>query len=401
MPLPSSQIAIEPRTGSLKQESRPRICMPSSRNISRRAYQCTLYEAQDVLLDTDDVDLICPKPGWGFEFKQRWQRRLLYRDVTRSLIHQNLGVHKTLLKQDYDLFVAVCQNYWDLLYVNSIAGWKDHCKTSVCWMDELWVADLPRFKYWLHALKQFDHIFVGYKETATQLSRVLGKTCHWLPGGVDTIRFSPYPDPPARHIDAYSIGRRWSGTHEALLRAASRKEIFYIHDTFPSVADLEPYDYRQHRDLYANLAKRSRYYVVAPAKMDVPEETRGQIEIGFRYFEAAAAGTVMIGQRVRSEGFREMFNWPDVVIEVQPDGSDVEGVLSTLSSQPERVCAISRRNAAQSLLRHDWVYRWQMILSTAGIEPSPRMLAREKHLKELANLTTEAADGNFVTERIL
>jgi hypothetical protein len=259
--------------------------------------------------------------------------------------------------------------------------------------------DLPKFKYWLHVLKQFDHVFVGYKETAAQLSLILNRTCHWLPGGVDAIRFSPFPSAPARSIDVYSIGRRWSGIHQALHRAASRRKIFYVYDTFPGVANLEPYDYKQHRDLYANLAKRSRFYVVAPAKMDAPEETQGQIEIGFRYFEASAAGAVMIGQRANCEAFREMFNWPDVVIDIQSDGSDVEDVLANLSLEPERVSAMSRRNAAQALLRHDWVYRWKRVLGVAGIEPSPRMVERERYLKDLADLGTDKAEVKAIAEQ--
>ena len=45
---------------------------------------------------------------------------------------------------------------------------------------------------------------------------------------------------------------------------------------------MEPLDYRQHRELFANMAKRSRYSLVSPAKMDSPDETRGQVEIGYR-----------------------------------------------------------------------------------------------------------------------
>ena len=379
-----------------EQERRPRICMLTSRYISRRAFQCTLYEAQDVLRDTDDVDLLGPEPGWAFAFKQHWQRRLLYRDLTRKLIFQNPGLHTITLNREYDLCVLVCQNYWDLLYFNAIRGWKDYCKTTVCWMDELWLADLPQFKYWLHALKQFDQIFIGCKETVPELSRILQKSCHWLPGGVDAIRFSPYPNPPTRSIDVYSIGRRWDAIHQSLLRAASRKEIFYVYDTFPGLADLEPYDYEQHRNLYSNLAKRSRYYVVAPAKMNVPEETQGQVEVGFRYYEAAAAGAVMIGQRPECSAFRDMFDWPEAVIEICPDGSDVEAVLSHLTSEPELICTISRRNAEQALLRHDWVYRWETILKAIGMEASPRMMARKQYLKELADIAKPSAHSKAV-----
>ena len=372
--------------------SRPRICMPTSRDITRRAFQCGLYEAQDVLLETDEVDLIRLEPGPGFHFKERLQRRLLYRDISRRLIFRNPGLHKARLTQEYDLFLVICQNYWDLLYINAIEGWKDRCRTSVCLIDEIWVSDLPKYKYWLHALNQFDHIFVGARGTSAPLSKILNRTCHWLPGAVDTLRFSTYPSQPDRVIDVYSIGRRWDGIHEVLLQEAGRGEIFYVYDTFP-VADMEVYDHRQHRDLFANLAKRSRHFIVAPGKMNASEETQGQVEIGYRYYEGAAAGTVMIGQWPNCDAFREMFNWPDVVIQIQPDGSDVKKVLASLRSEPERVSAISSRNAAEALLRHDWVYRWKEVFRIAGIEISPRMAARERRLKQLSTLRTNASEN--------
>jgi hypothetical protein len=166
--------------------------------------------------------------------------------------------------------------------------------------------------------------------------------------------------------------------------------MFYVYDTFPSVFT-EVYDHQQHRELYANVVKRSRCFMVAPGKMDAPEETKGQVTIGFRYYEGAAAGAVMIGQPPDCEEFRDMFGWQDVVIHIQPDGSDVLEVLANLSSEPERVSTISRRNSAEALLRHDWVYRWKKIFQVAGIEPSPGMVERERRLSALAQLALSSA----------
>src|SRR5262249_17268751 len=158
---------------------------------------------------------------------------------------------------------------------------------------------------------------------------------------------------------------------------------FYLHDTFPA-SDMQPYDHRAHRNVFANIAKRSQYFMVAPGKVNVPTETVGQVEIGFRYYEGSAAGAVMIGQVPDCRSFRERFDWPDAVIEIKPDGSDVVARLAELSAQPERLRAIGRRNAAEALRRHDWVYRWKQILETAGVAPSPGMIARERRLTELA-----------------
>jgi hypothetical protein len=97
-----------------------------------------------------------------------------------------------------------------------------------------------------------------------------------------------------------------------------------------------------------------------------------------------------------------MFPWTDAVIEIRPDGSDVVDVLSCLESQPDRLQEIGRRNAAESLLRHDWVYRWKEILTTAGIEPSPAMAARGRCLQKLASLAqggmTPNADGRAAVD---
>jgi hypothetical protein len=296
----------------------------------------------------------------------------------------NPGLRKVRLSQEYDLFVAICQFYWDLPYINAIEGWKDHCKTSVCWIDELWAAAIPKFKHFLHALSRFDYVFVGHGGSVVPLSNAIHQSVRCLRGGVDTLRFSPYPNPPARVVDVYSIGRRWDGIHTALLGAAARGEIFYVHDTVQA-ADAEVYDHQQHRNLFANVAKRSKYFMVAPGKID-DRETKGQVEIGYRYYEGAAAGAVMLGQQPNCPPFKEMFPWQDAVISVQPDGSDAIEVLATLRTQPERVAAIGRKNATEALRRHDWIYRWAEMFRVAGLQPSPGMLARERRLAELADL---------------
>ncbi len=369
--------------GAWKDGRKPRICMPSSRNFKKKTFLCGHYEAQDVLREVDDVDLVCLDTRRGYQFKESWQRRLLYRDVSRRLIFQNPGLQNVRLTQEYDLFIALCQTHHDFLNINAIEGWQDHCKTSVCWVDEMWAAEIPRYKYWIHALKRFDHVFVGCKGTVDVLSNAIGKPVHWLSGGVDTLRFSPYPNPPARVVDVYSIGRRCEGIHRSLLRMAEERSIFYIYDTFGgSLADV--YDYQQHRDLFSNMAKRCRYFMVAPGKVDFFDETRGQVEIGHRFYEGAAAGAVMIGQAPKCEAFSEMFPWSEAVIEVERDGSDVIEVITQLESSPDRASAISQRNAAEALLRHDWVYRWKQIFQVAGLEPLPAMIARQQRLKELA-----------------
>jgi hypothetical protein len=372
--------AIERRDGG----RRPRICLPTARLFSRMAFQCGHLEAQDVLAECDDVDLLHLEAEPGFSRKLQWLRRLMYRDVTRRLAFVNPGVKPVRLERDYDVLVVMCQGYWEFLYVNALEGWRERCKTAICWIDELYAADLPRFKYWLPSLRRFDHVVVGMHGTALPLSEALGQPCPYVPGGVDALRFTPFPDPPERVIDVYSVGRRLEGLHHMLLKLAARDSLFYLYDTLQTGGSQAP-DHREHRELYASAAKRSRFFMVAPGKVDSPEQTGGQSEVGFRYYEAAAAGAVMIGQVPGSPSYREMFGWPDAVIPVSPDGSDLEGILSELSHRPERIHAISRRNAEEALVRHDWSDRWSRILAIAGLPAGPGLSARAKTLQALAD----------------
>ena len=54
--------------------------------------------------------------------------------------------------------------------------------------------------------------------------------------------------------------------------------------------------------MLANMVKRSRFFVVAPAKAGTEAGSRGQVEVGLRYYEAAAGGAVMVGQDMRHRG---------------------------------------------------------------------------------------------------
>ncbi len=296
------------------------------------------------------------------------------------------------LTRDYDVFLLVCHFLEDAWYANAIQGWRDRCRTSICVICEVWPQTVETQRNWLPVLSEFDHVVVGFSGAGAgkALGDALGRPCHEIDPAVDAIRFSPLPMPPPRVIDVYSVGRRWEGIHRRLL-SATNEPMFYMYNTVDKTAETAAIDHIEHRMLYANLIKRSRFFVVAPAKMDRPEETRGQPALGYRYFEGAAAGAVLIGQAPDSEAFRRHFDWPDAVVDVRRDGSDAIEVMSKLTADPARLRAISWRNVEEALRRHDWVYRWREVLALADVKPRPQMEAREVRLAALADLAREHA----------
>jgi len=64
------------------------------------------------------------------------------------------------------------------------------------------------------------------------------------------------------------------------------------------------------------------------------------------------------------------------------------------------MAAISRRNTREALINHDWVYRWSEMFRVAGIEPSPRMAARERLLQDMADLAASVDENEAARTRI-
>jgi len=272
--------------------------------------------------------------------------------------------------------------------LKALSNWRDRCKTAVCLVDELWIKAFKDNRFFLDTLKHFDVVMLYYSNTATPLSQRIGRKCFFLPPGVDAIRFCPYPDPPLRAVDVCSIGRRSEITHRKLLRMVEQEGLFYLHD---SIAGGQSINASEHRALTANIAKRTRYFLVNPGLIDRPDVRGDQIEIGNRYFEGSAAGAILLGERPNNEAFTRLFNWPDALIHLPYDSVKIDEVIHELDLQPERQEIIRRTNVAQALRRHDWVYRWESILENVKLKPLPQLLKRKERLKNMADAVLGSA----------
>jgi hypothetical protein len=235
-------------------------------------------------------------------------------------------------------------------------------------------------------LKEFDYVVFMFVASDPFLPFIKGHS-QYMAAGIDCLNFSPYPNPPQRVIDVLSIGRRAPATHKALLQMAREDNKFYMYDTINA---LKAHDLDEHRLMTANMAKRSRYFIVSPGKFDKPEETGGTSEFGYRYFEAGSAGTIMIGMRpYNNKEFDKIFDWPDAVIEVPFTSGEIVDVIHELDKQPERQAKMRQKNMTECLLHHDWLYRWESILEMAAMQPLPKLQNRKRTLQQLNAMVQE------------
>jgi hypothetical protein len=356
----------------------PRVLIFSLRNIFGKAlFRCPHFEFEDVICEIDSAELLAPKVDPSSR-RSSLATRLGY----HAPVVLNPDLRITSAKSQYDILFTICGYPRDLIMFNAVSNLRDVCRTSVCLLDELWINEIVKNRHFLRILAKFDVVMLYYSQTVKPLSEIIERRCVFLPPGVDAITFCPNPDPPERVIDVYSIGRRSEITHRGLLDMARESGLFYLHD---SMDGNQAINSKEHRALFANVAKRSRYFVVNPGKIDEPHLRGRQMEAGNRYFEGAAAGAIMVGERPNNEVFEELFDWPDAVSHLAYDSQDI-GVIRDLDADPERGDRIRRTGIVQALMRHDWVYRWEAILKTVGLEPMRRALERKDRLGKLVEI---------------
>jgi hypothetical protein len=366
----------------MTRDTTPRILVFSQRNISRALFHCPHYEFEDLICRIDSADVFAPSANPS-SLRYGVAKRLAY----RLPITINPGIHKLEGTTHYDLFFSVCGIPSDLLAVDASLDWRRLCSTSVCLIDEFWAKQIEQQRQFFRILEKFDVVMLYYGQTVQSLGKRITSRCCFLPPGVDTLLFTPYPKRPRRAIDVYSIGRRSELTHQTLLRMAAQNDFFYVYD---SIAGNETLDSAQHRALVANLAKRSRYFIVNPGLIDKPEITGSQSEIGNRYFEGAASGAIMIGERPKNPEFAKLFDWPDAMIDMPYDSIEIGAIIHELDGQPKRQDRIRRANVSQALLRHDWVYRWESVLQNVRLAPMPQLAERKRRLQSLAQSVLNA-----------
>ncbi len=371
------------------------VLLLSMRRLADLVAFCAQYEFEDVIAEVTGADRVDAADTRALELSRRAYKLLRLgtrsRDLARALAPRPSTVR---LERDYELFIPVFNYTHELYALRALPDWRARCRVAACFITEAWAHLLPG--YLLELLSEFDHIFIGTRHCVAQVARLTGRPCTYLPQAADVLRFSPWPNQPPRAIDVCNIGRRSPVTHDALVKLAAARRIFYYFDTIAASSGIDRKqrtfsvaDPAQHRLLLASLLQRSRYFIANRSRIDEPEHTGGQEEIAGRFYEGAAAGAVMLGEPPNAEQFRSQFGWPGAVIRMPFDCPDVERVLADLDADPQRLARVRHENARQAALQHDWLHRLEVIFKTVGLVPTPAMSQRRQRLEELASSPLE------------
>lgn len=345
--------------------------MVSFRGLDHTPVRTMAYEYEDLVAEVDDVDLVVPRHSWRSDVTYRATSKYLGRYRPAGRVDPGYVVGEPARR--YDLLFTVLGFPREVLAFNALGDWRRRCDKAVVVVRELWVDELDDKRAFVERLNQWDHVVVEYADTVGPLQERLRVPVSFMPPSLDTELFCPLPDEPERCIYLSNIGRRSEDLHRRLQGALADR--FYNYTT---VAPDRVWDARDHRAAVASQLRRSRYSLVNRAKFD----EQLQQEAGFRYFEGAAAGALLVGERVANAEFDRLFDWDDAVVEAGPD--EVLDVLDELDRSPGRVEAARRRAVAAALERFDCAHRWRDVLGAVGMDALPALDERLGRLGALA-----------------
>lgn len=233
----------------------------------------------------------------------------------------------------------------------------------------------------------YDRVYLGIEDNVEEIAYSLNATTSYLPMAANVLGAAalPYESRDDRPIALNAYGRQKRDILDAFcdrLNQPGSSELVYYTNLVKSgdVVDLVRY-----RAMFWQLLRQSRMSC-AFDHFFANEGSARLSYVGPRWFEALAAGTVVIGRAPETQDRAKLLDWPDAAIDLSADPATATEEMMALLGDEHRLRRASRENLIQMSLRHDWAHRLAEILDTEG-------LARPASLQSyLARLAANADD---------
>ncbi len=243
------------------------------------------------------------------------------------------------------------ENYQLDIYKN----WNKHFKIKILYIYDTLPFQYPLIKR-LFSNGDWDLLITSLNDAVDDLKKITGRQWHFVEQAADSelFAFVPFEE---RKIHFSSYGRRYAPVHETVKEFCNSNGLYYdytTHDGRHPITDAKEL-YRQ----YAWHLCNSFFTFSWPIELTNPQRAGHLHPITCRWFEAAAARTIVLGKAPENEYFNELFG-DDFVYAVDPNGD-----RSSLFKQLEQIW--SQRNSLSkkfpNYVNMGWDERVKRILS--------------------------------------
>ncbi|MBW4654845.1 MAG: glycosyltransferase [Kaiparowitsia implicata GSE-PSE-MK54-09C] len=357
----------------------------SKRNLISSASYDSIFELEDLILQTCEAQLLAPK--YRNMMQRLEEQKLATRSIARRIAEKTVGIYDpiTLAQRDAlnhatdtKILLIVCQHGADLNLLTAIPGWRKSFDRVVAYVWDCWgLESYPPYT------TELDHIFVPMLEVMESLHRAFGVPVSCLPLGSDALNHGSMGSD--RPIDIISYGRMPAEVHHEFSRMFNKpnSDKFYVRlNPRPTeIPPNQPYamreDMRYRRMLFQHL-RRSKITLA----FDTLSPTERKFPFSFltlRWFECGAAGCAMVGTPPKTPLAQTILDWEDAAIALPDQLTDSVEFVCELLSDTLRLQRIWRRNYLNHVSRHDWRFRLQQIFDTLEL-PLPQPLSHDLNL---------------------
>jgi hypothetical protein len=258
-------------------------------------------------------------------------------------------------REKYDLCLVVAMGLFSIAAIASIRDLRSLCNRIAVYVLDAWPEDVHWFRRYRKLWNACDHLFVSFPEAVEPYARAVECPVEYLAQAIDPQRF--HPDRVERPVDVVSIGRRIPEAHRLLRDVAARNDLFYYYSEVesPLAIDLE-----ESQALLARISQSAKASVCWPvSKLTGRNRTISPVTV--RWFEAAACGSVVLGEAPSTGEFRALFPYDRFVrpLDVMDPARFERTVLESLDGDDRD----ERRKLADHVrTAHSWEARLATIL---------------------------------------
>ncbi|MGQ0480728.1 MAG: glycosyltransferase [Pseudonocardia sp.] len=373
----------------------PRVAVLSLRDTRPVQDFGGLQEAEDALVEATSAGLyrvVVASP--------RFSRGSLAKPVVRSVLSASRVVrpfrvsHQQAGGEPADVLLVLARDLRDASVLVGLPGWFQLGAKVIVHVEVVTDRDLRRWADLVsHLRRRADALFTGCE--MPPLGHLISgsgrlRTVGVIPPMLDVLAFPVRPDPVARNIDVFSPGPAPPLQHQLLRQWAVRHDGSYQQDIgqLGAVTSLA-----QHRRIFTAMATRSRLFLTNHRRYSQPglggRISRGggaHHEVGTRFFEAMAAGCVLVGDLPEGSRVYGEYVAPARPLSLRLAADRLPDDVLAALDDAELSGSLGAVSRATALRRNDVAHRWRRMIELVGVPSSPGVDARIARLAELADL---------------